>query len=595
MTGPSGTTGTSGTWIVFALVLVPCALAALPGAEPAAITGRIVDAASGKPLANAAVTLATADAPVIRGLATVQSDADGRFELKNLQAGDFILTASKDGYAPGAYGALASGALHQVLDLADGEQADVAVRLYKEAVVTGTVTDEVGDPVVWEFVRLLGRVAPDGMSPRWYTLASARTDDRGIYRFPRVPPGRYVVGLQGQSQPGAESPAAFHPSSVSISSAATLTIGAGEVREHVDVRKARGPTARVSGLVLGLDLRGAQGRGANGRPAVILRLAAADAPETPAGFEVATATSERGGRFTFPRVPGGRYLIRVMDLPPSPLPGAELGSSLPVGALRFAERGFTPAVSDPTLWAAVPVTVGDRDLDGITVALRAGARIHGRVVFDGAIGTPSEQTVAAIALAAFAADYQEAGYFAFGRITPDGQFTTRSLAPGRYAIGPLPTGYGLRLGSVPATTQAWHLMSVRVAGREQPGGTINLGSEDVTDVLITLTSRATELSGAVHGPDGTLVPDALVYVFPADPTLWRDNDVISRRFAELRPSRKGRYRTWNLAPGESFAVATTATPPEWWRVPEFLDLLSKTAIRITIAPGDRRELNLVVK
>jgi carboxypeptidase family protein len=122
-------------------------------AGTAVIRGRVVAADSGMPVRRAQVR---AQAGEIRANRLVSTDAQGRFELKDLPAGRWTLTASKAGYMTLRYGQKRSFEAGTPIEIGDGqlmERADFA--LPKGAAITGRIFDEYGDAVANARVQVL--------------------------------------------------------------------------------------------------------------------------------------------------------------------------------------------------------------------------------------------------------------------------------------------------------------------------------------------------------------------------------------------------------------------------------------------------------
>jgi hypothetical protein len=166
-----------------------------PPTGTALILGRVVDGDTGKPVQGAILTLANYAGRWTRSILT---DADGHFVLANLPAGSFLLSAVKGGYHDGAFGRLRPEGVEQTfeLDLSGGERrGDVVVRVWKHASITGTVVDDMGDPVVGLEVRAYARTFVAGRARLSARAFHAQTDDRGVYRIPRLAAGDYVVAV----------------------------------------------------------------------------------------------------------------------------------------------------------------------------------------------------------------------------------------------------------------------------------------------------------------------------------------------------------------------------------------------------------------
>ena len=160
------------------------------------ILGRAVDADSGKPISGATVSLYR---PGTTGYEPVMTDAQGRFVFRNLAAGSLTLRAIKAGYLDGAYAKVLPNDQSdpgQPLDLGDDERmGEVTIKLWKYAVVGGTVVDESGEPMVGVIVRALPKKFIGGrpqFSIERTAGATAQTDDRGQFRLSTLVPGDYV-------------------------------------------------------------------------------------------------------------------------------------------------------------------------------------------------------------------------------------------------------------------------------------------------------------------------------------------------------------------------------------------------------------------
>jgi hypothetical protein len=179
-------------------VLVPNASAQQPMARDGVITGQVVDAATGRPVSAAIVTLILAK---IEGLPVV-TGADGRFVFHVApQDASYTVTARKGGYAEGGSGRMRiGGALQPVKLNALTPSANVIIRVWKLGAISGTVLDEAGEPVVGVQVRALERTATGGRRALVAAGMAVTTDDRGVYRVSNLPPGEYVL-LTSPPQP----------------------------------------------------------------------------------------------------------------------------------------------------------------------------------------------------------------------------------------------------------------------------------------------------------------------------------------------------------------------------------------------------------
>src|SRR6188474_1069605 len=131
------------------------------GPRTGIVVGQVIDGISGEPIPEAIVML---NMPAFQATlpttprGRVIADADGRFFFTDLPAGEYSLSVTKDGYIAGTYGQRRATARGELLPLKEGERrTDVVLRVWKYAVIGGTVIDEAGEPVVGVAVRALGR------------------------------------------------------------------------------------------------------------------------------------------------------------------------------------------------------------------------------------------------------------------------------------------------------------------------------------------------------------------------------------------------------------------------------------------------------
>src|SRR5207244_9559448 len=141
-------------------------------AGTAIIRGRVVSSDNGTPVRRAQVRAQSGE---LRANRLVSTDANGRFEFKDLPAGRWTLTASKAGFMTLRYGQKRPFEAGSPIEIADGqlmERADFA--LPKGAAITGRIFDEFGEPVASARVQV----------PRYQTvqrqraLHAARAGDR---------------------------------------------------------------------------------------------------------------------------------------------------------------------------------------------------------------------------------------------------------------------------------------------------------------------------------------------------------------------------------------------------------------------------------
>lgn len=108
----------------------------------ARILGRVVAADTGQPLRKAQVRIAANDAKVNR---TTTTDAQGRYEFKELPAGRYTVAATKGSFVTAIYGQRRPFEPGKPVDVSAGQAFDkIDLALSRGAVITGQVVDEFG-------------------------------------------------------------------------------------------------------------------------------------------------------------------------------------------------------------------------------------------------------------------------------------------------------------------------------------------------------------------------------------------------------------------------------------------------------------------
>jgi hypothetical protein len=109
-------------------------------------------------------------------------------------AGTWQLTAQARGFVGQAYDEHQQFSSSIVLTAA-APTIDLTFRLWPEAVITGVVVDEAGEPVRNAQISLINSPprGPDHATPSMGVRAMVQTDDRGIYEFASLAPGDYRI------------------------------------------------------------------------------------------------------------------------------------------------------------------------------------------------------------------------------------------------------------------------------------------------------------------------------------------------------------------------------------------------------------------
>lgn len=514
------------------------------------IRGRVI-ADNGTPLVRAEVRIGGLPGAPGQSAPSTFTDDQGRYELTGLPAGRWTVTASKNGYLTTSFGQARASEPARRLDLGEAqtiERIDITVR--KAGTIVVRVTDDFGDPIAGVAVRA-ERFRLAGFEMTLMVDSSAETDDRGEARLRNLFPGNYYVSanaayfgrgalLDATSSRRVYAPTYF-PGTLSTNDAQRLNVAAGqEVPASFSLVPVR--AARISGVVRASD-------------GSVPRMASMMFSMPSFGSNVPL---QPDGSFTISNVVPGDVTITV----------------------RPQQRGAAGAAEES---ARVALKVTGEDITNLVITTSKGSAVRGRLVFDTGAAPAGARPGFVQVLPSFVE--QPA---AFGSPTiwhDDWTFEVTSVLGNAL----------LRLRPAPASAQtgtdsAWLLKAVMLEGRDVTDIPFELnGTRDIAGVEVIVTQKRTLLSGTVRDGRDAPVPEPLVVVFPES----REQRTPQSRFITRgRAEREGRYTVSGLPPGRYFAAAVSRlTSGEEYEADVLLGL-EATAVRVTLAEGEEKTVDL---
>jgi uncharacterized protein (DUF2141 family) len=590
-----------------------------PPTGTAIISGVVVSASTpATPVRHAIVQLSGGRAI---SLSAVTND-EGLFTIGFVPAGTYSLLVSKPAYLTTAYGSKSIGGPGTELVIHDSQQiTDLRIPLIKGAAISGTIRDYSGDPA--EGVRLsvaraeLRRSIQDTalslLAVGSVTIDTVITDDLGRYRVFGLPPGSYLVAAlpavtgtsgidlpssnqvdaelrllqqpRGTALPAGAGPTlrsagshgyapTYYPSTAIAARAETVTVAAGEDRSGVDILLNLVSIGTVDVTVIGVD----------GRPtSAVSVVGSTQGPPLPLSFGLTPfARPTQDNVFHYTNVPAGQWTFTAR-------PTARVTRFNPDGSLSSISGDANELPPGPFLWAAATVEVSG-GATAVTLRLRPGVTMTGRVVFDTAAGSSSPVPAQVRLSMQPNTDPDLASTAAFPgapvtSATPsaDGSFQVRALTPGPWILNALVPG---RSGP-----NGWWMRAAMQNGRDLLDESIEIAETDLTDVVITMSNKHTELSGSLLNADGRPMADLTVLIIPEDRAAWKS----TRRVQQMRPASSGRFAFADLPPGDYLLAAVTDVPGEKWRTEEFLGTIVSAAVKVRIAEGEKKVQDLRVK
>lgn len=512
----------------------------------AVIRGRIIAADTSTPIRRAQVRASGGGG----GARLVSTDADGRFEFRDLPAGRWEISASKAGYVTLRFGQRRPFEAGRPIELANGQVlqgADLA--LPRGAAITGRVFDEFGDPVAAARVQVLRYQLVQGERRLMPTGSAGLSDDTGAFRVYGLMPGDYFVSATLRALPF-EDPndsstyaPTYFPGTGSVQEAQRITVGLGQEQGNISFALLPVRAVRVTGTAID-----SAGNPLSGGAVMLLP---ADATFGPPGlFGGGGNRIGSDGRFTIANVAPGSYTITAT-----------------AGRPREASVEL----------ASMPLSVGNEDITGITLVTSNGATLTGRI--------------------AAAAD-------ATGTLAPAGIQVSVQQVPARRGVLPARPGraeadgtfevtnlFGQGLIRVNGLPQDWTLKSVMADGTDVTDTLLEFTpNEEIPGVQIVVTNRVTEVSGTVTGGDGKPARDYTVVVFPDDETKWT---APSRYIRSARPDQQGLFKVRALPPAPRYlAIAVDYLEDGQANDAEFLAEAKERGTRFALAEGESKAIEL---
>jgi hypothetical protein len=513
-----------------------------PTPPPAgSITGRVTGE-SGAPVRKVLLRLAALDRRETR---SVTSDAQGRFEFKDIAPGRYLLGAAKGGFVPAQYGQKRAFAQGTAIEVTAGATIELTVNLSPGASIDGIVVDEFGDPVADAIVMTLRNQYAGGRRRLVGVGRVLTTNDRGEYRLFGLPPGTYVVSASPLPNQNATDGASrsgyapsYYPGTPDAGLAAAVALEPGEHRTGVDIAMTTIRTSSISGVVVNSESE-------------LIRAGVVTATNRGSGIPlVAGAVQVKpDGTFSLDGLAPGHYRLQ-------------------------AASNAAPVAGVPIDVASAEIDLASADLAGVRLSVPRLSQISGRVLVDGTAASPAGAQV---------------------RVRPDGDADTidvssttiAAAADGTFGGSTRP---GQLLIDVVGAAPKLFLRSVTINGGDitDTGVAVDAG-EQLTDIVVSLTANPSVIDGKAG--DDKPPADYVAVVFDKDRSHWQFR---SRRIVATRAQRDGTFQIKGLPDGTYLAIGVDYLEPGEERDPDLLEQWSARASEVTVTNGSSARVNIHV-
>jgi uncharacterized protein (DUF2141 family) len=516
--------------------------------DKARLEGIVLNSATGEPLRKTRLTLRMNVAAVKdqrapqppQSVYTVTSDPSGKFEIANIEPGDYQLAAVHDGFGTLHLGNQGNGKKVEPILLARADRkTNFTIKLVPYGVIAGVVLDEDGDPIRNLHISAMAwRYGSNGRELR--EEKSAESNDAGEYRIFDLPPGRYLVKINpralrfdgGRDENSYGS--VFYPGVPQVSGAIPQDVAPGQQLRGLTFNLRKVHVASIRGKII----------------------APPDATGLSCGILIATDGGSSSTSTNVNDSKTGKFELN----------GVAPGSIYVTGSYVSAGQSYS---------TVLPVEVGESDIEGLELRPLPPTDLTGQISVE---GDPAfDVTKIGISLdGAYSGHRSETP----PSIAKDGRLVIHGVLPGRYRISL-------------SRLQQLYIKSIRWGTTDVTDGPLDLlgGIPPRMELAIVLGADAAELTGSVANSNAEPVEAATVTLLPA-------GEHRSRPFfktAATDPA--GHFTIRGIAPGSYKVFA-------WDQVnanavlydPEFLRPYEGEGQGLEIRPGGKQtaDLRLIV-
>jgi hypothetical protein len=522
---------------------------------PGSVRGQVVSA-TGEPLRKAEVVLRLMNRG--GGMAgasafSMTTDGTGVFVFDGVPPGNYSLSAQRNGYVrQDADVRFGPRTTPPVVVGAGQAVTGITIKLVPHGVVAGKVVDEDGEPVA--------RVAVQVQRERWMRgqrqlmpVSSDTTNDLGEYRVAGLPAGRYFVsatagrGFDGgmmqsvtrQANAGGDLSyvTTYYPNVIDASQASAVDVGAGQETRGVDFQIRKVGTFRIRGRVVDTS-------GGSARNLVVLAMPADSGAGMPGRNSAAVRNQD--GSFEIRGIAPGTYTVIA-------------------NRMDREQGGRTSATQQ--------ISVGSRDVEGVTLTLAPPAEVSGSIRAEGDanmnLGSVRVVLEPASGIPMFGVTVQAPA--------ANGAFRVPGVPPGNYHVRATNLPDGMYVKSVKQGPQEILESALQMTGAAMP-------------LDIVLGVNAPSLTGLVNDADGKPAANLNVALIPDMP---RRNQY--HLYAATTTGDTGSFSFRNVTPGDYKVFVLAPSEVESIQNPAFLTQIESRGTSVRLVEGKAENLQLSIR
>jgi hypothetical protein len=488
---------------------------------PGSISGIVRSDSSGQPLRRAQVLLVPVESG---GPSPVETtDETGKFSFPTVAPGSYSITVRRDGYLTQTAGHIGTYKMPPLFELQPGQDiGSFEFRMVPWGILSGRIKFDDAEPAVGVAVQVYREYYLRGRHG-WTAAATTRTDDRGEYRIHGLEPGSYYVAALYQNPPlppnavqqrqtdASGKPVrqvsyavTFYPEAQRLTDAVAVRITGGQEVAGIDIFLTLVHTVRIRGRVLSA-LSGALVES----PSLTLRWN--DADNTASVTAPVETTIAKDHSFEISGVTPGPYVIVTG--------GSDEGK---------------------VLSARTSVSVGDADVDELTIVIGPQLNWKGRIVVDG------DQSIELPGLTVELDPHRATAYPVRAGVDTNHEFEIPFLPQETYDVNVLKAPEDVYVEAV----RVGKIDRLATGIQAQPGEK----PPDLEVVLSTLGGKV--LGKAVTAANSNMVATGANVLLIPDPPQGR-----SQAYKSTYADQYGNFLIRGVAPGTYIAIAWMDEPP----------------------------------